>query len=123
MSERPISPTLLRLIEAARDLARRARTCDTDVEARNVAEAGAECAFKLAYAVAFEAAEGSTRAREIRADVVTIELLRAWKTATALRRSATEAAKTIHHEMDALGAISNCANREIKAEMQMGGYA
>lgn len=123
MTDRPISPTLRRLFEAQQALHDRARTVDAEVERRNLEEAAAVKNFKLAYSIAFEAAQGATRAREIKADAVTIELFGQLQNAIAMRRSATEAAKTLHHELDALAAIAHVSNREIKAEMQMGGFA
>lgn len=122
VSGRPISPMLQRFLADAAELRERARVVDEQVEKAVLAEAGAEGNYRLAYAMAFEAADGTQKAREYRADIVCAELFRQWQQAIALRRSATEASKTLHHQLDAFGALANLSNREIKAEMSMGGF-
>lgn len=123
MSDRPVSETMARLLEAQRGLYARARKVDEEVERAVLAEAAAIADFKLAHATAFIDAEGSAAMREAVADRDTIEALRVMESAKALRRSAMSAASTLHHELDAMAAISHVANREMKTEMALAGRA
>jgi len=112
---------MARLLEAQRGLYARARQVDAEVERAVLAEATAVADFKHAHAVAFIEAEGSAAMRDAIADRDTIEAFRMMEQAKAFRRSAVSAASTLHHELDAMAAISHVANREMKTEMALAG--
>lgn len=118
---RPMSETMRDLLAKQDELHARSREVDEEAKRASLAEGAAFCDYKLAHASAYLAAEGSTATRTAVADVNTIALLRGLEMAKALRRSAMEAASTLHHQMDAHAAQNHAYNRELKTELELAG--
>lgn len=110
----PISEQMLdlfRRLDSLRDLAQEG---DEEIKRRSIEEGQALGDYELAASVAFLAASGSVKERECVAKRDTIALYRKLQDCIALRRSAVAAAKTYHHDFEALTAAFHLANREMK---------
>ena len=110
----PLSRTMQELfarLDSLRDLALES---NAEIEKRNNEEASSMVDYELAFATAFLAASGPVKERECIAKQQSVGLYRKHLEAVALRRSATAAASTFHHDYEAIQALANAYNRELR---------